>query len=96
MWEAHLAKDFQASILIGKGLMVKRALQLFVEMQQKGLQPDVITYTAVITACAKGGMAKRALQLFDAMRHHGLQPNVITYNAVISACGKGLMAKRAL
>jgi hypothetical protein len=28
-------------------------LQLWVEMQRKGLEPDVITYSALINACAR-------------------------------------------
>ena len=71
-------------------------MQLFAEMQQKGLQPDLITYSTVISACGNGGDAERALQLFVEMQQKGLQPDVITYTAVISACGKGLLAKSAL
>ena len=45
-------------------------------MQQQGLQPNVITYSAVICA---GGLT---LQLFDQMRQQGLQPNLISCSAV--------------
>ena len=65
-------------------------------MRQQGLQPNVITYNSVISACEKGGKAESALQLFYEMRQQGLQPNVIFYTAVISACGKGGKAERAL
>ena len=50
-------------------------------VQRQGLEPNVITYMAVICA---GGLA---LQYFDEIRQQGLQPNVITYKAVISAGG---------
>ena len=33
-------------------------------MQLRGLQPDVITFTSVISAFGKGWMALRVLQLF--------------------------------
>ena len=65
-------------------------MQLFDEMQQQGLEPNVINYTAVISA------GKLTLQLFDEMRQQGLQHNVITYSAVFSACGKREMPERAL
>ena len=58
-------------------------------MQQQGLEPNVITYNAMISACEKGQQAERVLQLFEAMQQQRLEPNVITYNAMISACGKG-------
>ena len=56
-------------------------------MRQQGLQVNVITYSAVISACGKCEMPERALQLFDEMQQQGLEPNVITYTAVISAGG---------
>ena len=64
-------------------------MQNFSEMQQQGLQSDVITYNSVISACGKGRKAERASQLFYEMRQQGLQPNVITYNSVVYACDKG-------
>ena len=45
--------------------MEKRALQLPEEMWQQGLQPNVITYNAGISACENGGMAEWASQHFD-------------------------------
>ena len=41
-------------------------LQLFEEVQQQGLEPNVITYTTVI------GAGKLTLQFFDEMRQQGL------------------------
>ena len=45
--------------------MTVRALQLLDAMQQEGLQPDVITGSALISACEEGTMADRSLQLFE-------------------------------
>ena len=52
-------------------------------MQGQGLQPDVITYSATISACAKGHQPERALELLAEMQGRGLDPNVITYSAAI-------------
>ena len=71
-------------------------MQLFDDMQLQGLQPNVITYSAVVSACGKCRMPLRALQLFDEMQQQGFEPNLITYIAVSSACGKGRMPKGAL
>ena len=78
--------------------MPQRALQLFGEMQQQGLEPYVFTCTAVLNA------GELTLQLFvrgsgrDAspISHFlrsgqenavlGLHTDVITYRAVIRAC----------
>ena len=40
----------------------------FDEMWQQGLQPNVITYNAGISACENGGMAERASRHFDKMQ----------------------------
>ena len=58
-------------------------MQLFDKMQQQGLEPNVITYIAVSSACGKCRMPERALRLFDEMQQQRLEPNVITYTAVI-------------
>ena len=50
------------------GGTAKKALQLFAEMLQQGIQPNLITYNAVISACGNGGIVRRALQLRDPMR----------------------------
>ena len=55
-------------------------------MQRRGVQPDVITWNAAISACEKGAQWERALEMFEEMQRRGLQPDVITWNAVISSC----------
>ena len=72
------------------------ALELFQEMRAQGLQADVITYNATISACEKGKQWQRALGLLEEMLSQGIRANVITYNATISACGKGKQWQRAL
>ena len=58
-------------------------------MKGRGLEPNVITYSAAISACEKGRRPDAALDLLAEMKARGLAPNVITYNAAISACEKG-------
>ena len=51
-----------------KELDDKEGLQLLDDAQQNELQPNVITYNAVICAYEKGCMTRRALQVFDQIR----------------------------
>ena len=85
-----LSRAIWWSVHAGKCKMPERALQLFDEMQQQGLEPNVITYTAVIST------GELTLQLFDEMRQQGLQPNVVTFSAVVSAFAKCKMPQRVL
>ena len=78
----------------------KGGLPLLDDVQQNELQPNVITYNAVISAYEKGWMAKRALQIcemrsgYPAQCDHlrgacnsassGILPNVFTYSPICS------------
>ena len=63
----------------------QKVLELIQEMQLKDLEPDVITYSAAISACEKVKQSQKALELLEEMRQNGMEPNVITYNAASSA-----------
>ena len=58
--------------------------------------PNVITYSALISACGKGEQPERARKFFEEMKQQGVVPNVITYSALISACEKGNQLQQAL
>jgi pentatricopeptide repeat protein len=58
--------------------------------------PNVISFSAAISACEKGGQWQRALALLDEMRAKGVAPDVISFSAAISACEKGGQWQRAL
>ena len=59
------------------------------DLQPRGLLPNVITYSAAISACEKGQKPHQALHLLQDLQLRGLLPNVITHNAAIRACAKG-------
>eukprot|EP00622_Pseudochattonella_farcimen_P001389 FR736071.1.p1 GENE.FR736071.1~~FR736071.1.p1 ORF type:complete len:180 (+),score=12.88 FR736071.1:2-541(+) len=54
-------------------------------MTRRGIEPNVITYNAAISACEKGVKWERALDLLDEMTRRGIAPNVISYSAVLEA-----------
>lgn len=58
---------------------------MFQQMQQQGLTPDVVTYTAVISAYEKGGQWRLALGAYEQMRERGCRPDAIVFNAIIDA-----------
>ena len=74
----------------------EKALNSLRDMQQRGLEPNEITYNALIGACKYGRNVEKAMELFAEMQQRGLEPNVITYTALISACDKGHKAEKAM
>merc|ERR1711941_66432 len=66
-------------------------------MPNRTIAPEVITYTAAISASSIGGQPHYALTLLNRIcQPEGLAPNVITYNAAISSCVQGLLWEQAL
>ncbi|EPS62732.1 hypothetical protein M569_12054 [Genlisea aurea] len=52
-----------------------KALNLFAEMQNRGIKPNHVTLVGVLTACSHVGLVDEGMQLFDAMeRDHGIVP----------------------
>ena len=58
-------------------------------MMRQALEPDMVTYNALISACGKGRELRRALDVCADMMHHALKPNLVSVKAVASACEKG-------
>ncbi|CAL0299560.1 unnamed protein product [Lupinus luteus] len=65
------------------------ALALYGQMLNKGIQPDPVTLTAVLTACAHSGLVDEAWGIFNEMpSKYGIQPLVEHY-----ACMVGVLSR---
>lgn len=65
------------------------ALNLFSEMLYNGIQPDPVTFTAVLSACAHSGLVDNAWNVFYAMSaEYVIQPSVEHY-----ACMVGVLSR---
>ena len=53
-------------------------LNMFHKMQNQGIEPNVISYSAAISACEKAGDRDTALNLLQQMQNQGIEPNVIS------------------
>ena len=60
-------------------------LELVERMLDEDVRRNIITYTAVISACEKGEQWRHALELFARMQSGSVQRTSITYSAVSSA-----------
>lgn len=72
----------------------KKAVEIFKCMQQGGIEPDIVTYNATISACRHSW--KQALDIFKEMETKGMIADNVAYSSVIMACGNGNQSKRAL
>jgi pentatricopeptide repeat protein len=66
-------------------MQVGKAFEVFAVMKRRGLEPEVITCIALISACERTMQVER-LELFAKMKRRNLEFNVITCNALIRAC----------
>lgn len=65
------------------GAQWEKAAEVFEEMQNQGCTPDVVTFTALISAYEKGGQWERALTAYEHMRVQRCKPDSIVFNAII-------------
>lgn len=64
-------------------------------MQSQGVMPSMITYGALMHACARGMQPERAMLVFHVMQQAEVVPSVIACNALLSACEKGNRPEQA-
>ncbi|TYG98864.1 hypothetical protein ES288_A10G150900v1 [Gossypium darwinii] len=76
---------------------IQEAISVFDLMTQRGIRPDVITYTTLIHAfysiidiLCKEGESSKAIEILKLMTRKGVTPNVFTYNSFIQGfCHSG-------
>lgn len=61
------------------------AFYLLDDMQKRDLCPDVITFGALMHACASNGRLPEAMQAFRAMQAAGVRPNAEIFTSLIDA-----------
>ncbi|XP_050230828.1 pentatricopeptide repeat-containing protein At3g22150, chloroplastic [Mercurialis annua] len=73
----------------GQHGMGNRALSLFHSMNKSGIQPDAITFVAVLSACSYAGLVDEGLQIFESMkRDFKIQPSTEHYCCVTDMLGR--------
>ena len=63
------------------------------EMQHQNLEPNVISVSAAIIACAEGEQQQLALGMLSGMQQRKLEANVMSFNTAISTCERGYQLK---
>ena len=65
-------------------------------MLDRGIEPNVVIFGALINACAKASNLQRAEYWHHRMLEMNVTPNVRSYSAVINACAKAGKASEAV
>ena len=58
-------------------------------MMRQALEPNMVTYNVLISACGKGRELRRAFDVCADMLRQARKPNLVSFKASISACEKG-------
>ncbi|KAJ0457131.1 putative tetratricopeptide-like helical domain superfamily, DYW domain-containing protein [Helianthus annuus] len=67
----------------------KDAIELFLQMEKKRVQPDEITFVGLLNACAHGGLVDVGLECFDRMQDvYGVEPTVHHYGCMVDLLGR--------
>ncbi|KAL6008913.1 hypothetical protein ACLOJK_022139 [Asimina triloba] len=81
---------FAKNLCVGSSLItmyakcggLAEAYQVFKEIEDR----NVVSWTAIITACQQHGRGDQVIELFEEMLMAGLKPDYITFVSVLSAC----------
>lgn len=73
---------------LGNNGYVERALDLFLELERSGLEPDSVSFIGVLTACAHSGRVHEAGEFFRLMREkYCIEPSVKHYTCMVNVLG---------
>ncbi|GFP78667.1 pentatricopeptide repeat-containing protein at1g74630 [Phtheirospermum japonicum] len=65
------------------------ALHLFNEMEKSGMNPDGISFVAILYACSHAGLVEEGCQVFDKMtRVYGIKPEIEHYGCMVDLFGR--------
>ncbi|PKA49544.1 Pentatricopeptide repeat-containing protein [Apostasia shenzhenica] len=86
------------SIICGLALngQARKALELFSEMVELGLEPDDITFIGVLSACNHGGFVGEGRKLFHEMKEkHRIEPKIEHLGCLVDLLGRAGHLKEA-
>ncbi|CAN8248316.1 unnamed protein product [Cochlearia groenlandica] len=76
---------------------VKEAVALYITLQDIGIEPDSITFTALLTACNHAGDLNKAIEIFtDMVSRHGMKPCLEHYGLIVNLLASAGETEKAL
>jgi pentatricopeptide repeat protein len=71
------------------------ALSLFGEMRQLGIEPNGVTFVAVLNACSHGGLVDEGFKYFSLMRSMDIKPTIQHYGCLVDLLGRAGLLEEA-
>ncbi|XP_051121514.1 pentatricopeptide repeat-containing protein At3g22150, chloroplastic [Andrographis paniculata] len=69
--------------------MSGKAFVLFRSMRERGINPDAITFVALLSACSYTGLVDEGLEFFESMeRDFGIRPSTEHYACIVDLLGR--------
>ncbi|KAJ7538872.1 hypothetical protein O6H91_11G066900 [Diphasiastrum complanatum] len=81
-YDRHVVVGNALINMYGKCGSVEDAMNVFIHMSHL----DVVSWNAMISACAHNGHGKKALHLFNQMKSTRCKPDHVTFLSILSAC----------
>lgn len=100
IFDSMLEKNLQSWTVMISGLADnghgKEALSLFSKMEEAGLQPDIKSFSAILSACSHMGLVDEGQHYFNKMvRIHNIKPTMEHYGCMVDMFGRAGMIEEA-
>nr|GMC53233.1 pentatricopeptide repeat-containing protein At4g16390, chloroplastic [Ipomoea batatas] len=82
--------------VLKKNKDLSRAEKLFDEMLERGVRPDNITFSTIISCARLSSLPEKGVEWFDKMPEFGCKPDIVTYSAMIDCYGRSGNVDKAL
>lgn len=86
------------TMILGFGMIgeLDTAINLFEAMKDDDVQPDSVSYIAVLSACSHGGLVAKGKAYFDEMLTQNIIPSEIHYACIVDLLGRNGLMEEAL
>ncbi|KDP41178.1 hypothetical protein JCGZ_15585 [Jatropha curcas] len=100
IFERMVSKDVKSwtAMILGYGVhgQARKAVALFLRMEQEGFRPNEVTFLGTLSACSHGGLVIEAMKCFERMvRVYGFSPKIEHYGCLIDLLGRAGLLEEA-
>ncbi|XP_051142986.1 pentatricopeptide repeat-containing protein At4g14170-like [Andrographis paniculata] len=78
------------TMILGYGMLgeASAAIELFESMKKDSIEPDSVSYIAVLSACSHGGLVEKGKTYFEEMLARSIEPSEMHYACVVDLLGR--------